>query len=99
MAITYVNVVKKNITEPLEKLLKEEFLLDVYWDRTYMARDSEYFNLKLLPDSLVTLISPGQTREYSVEIRHYLERGGDYGRQSHLEVSANIVERLKRLWR
>ena len=95
---TFENVVKDRIIDSLMALMKSELSIGVYFDLTFQNRSSRYFNLTLNSDELVSLLSSGQVRQYEIEIRYYVQIGGEYYKNTHFEEISKTVERFKRVF-
>ena len=93
MAITFSNTIYDDIMETLATLINDEFNIAVYYDE---HKPPQSFLLTPESDSLVTNLSSGIQREYSVQINYQLKTGGQYTKNNMKQVS-NIMERLKRL--
>ena len=96
MAINYSNAFKE-ILNTLAEIIKNETSLQVHFDTTYKGRNTQYFNILPISNSVVSRFSGGSTREYNVEIRYYLKKG-NYGKQSHIDFLTDIGERITRLF-
>tara|TARA_R100000664_G_scaffold13288_1_gene21269 strand:+ start:5999 stop:6421 length:423 start_codon:yes stop_codon:yes gene_type:complete len=93
MAITYSNTLYDDIMETLATLINGEFNVAVQYDE---HKPPQSFLLIPESDALVTNLSTGTQREYTVQINYQLKSGGQYNKNNMKQVS-NIMERLKRL--
>ena len=93
MAITFTNTIYDDIMESLATIINDEFAVSVYYDE---HRPPQSFLLTPISDELVTHLSNGMEREYTVEINYQLKTGGQYTKNNLKQVS-NVMERLKRL--
>jgi len=91
--ITYENVVFDRIIESLNTLLADEFSIPIRYDE---HKGNHSFLITPGEDSLIDLISGGQSRTYSILISYELTSGGEYTKNNVKQVS-EIAERVKRL--
>jgi|TARA_R100001530_G_scaffold121316_1_gene88736 hypothetical protein len=93
MAITYENVIYDRIITGLHTLIADEFSIPIYFDE---HESNQSFLITPGEDSLIELMSNGQTRNYAVNISYQLQSGGNYTKNSVKQVT-EIAERIKRL--
>jgi hypothetical protein len=93
MAITFSNTIYNDIIETLATLINDEFNIPVYYDE---HKPPQSFLLVPESDDLVTNLSTGTQREYTILVNYELKSGGQYTKNNMKQVS-NIMERLKRL--
>ena len=93
MAVTYENVLFDRVISSLHTLIADEFPIPVSFDE---HEGNQSFLITPVDDSLITLISKGQAREYIVNISYQLQSGGNYTKNSVKQVT-EIAERMKRL--
>ena len=93
MPIDFTNILFTKIIEPLTTLINAEFNIVVNYDE---HRGNSSFLITPQSDSLVTRLSYGTQREYSVEINYQVKFSGNYNKNSIKQVSG-VMERLKRL--
>lgn len=93
MAITFSNTIYNDIMETLATLINDEFNIAVYYDE---HKPPQSFLLTPESDELITNLSTGTHREYTIEINYQLKFGGQYTKNNMKQVS-NTMERLKRL--
>jgi len=93
MAITYENVIYDRVVDSLHNLIANEFSIPIYFDE---HEGNQSFLITPSDDTLITLISKGQSREYGLSISYQLESGGNYTKNSVKQVT-EIAERMKRL--
>ena len=92
MAISYINIIKTNVLDSIEKLLEDEFGgIPV----GYEAKGNECFILQPEEDTLVELLSSGQVRSYSVLIIYEMNKAGNM--ELNKDHMTNRAERVKRL--
>lgn len=96
MAINYQNAFKE-VMNTLAEIITTETKMPCYFDPDFKNRATQYFNIKPIDSSQVSMFSGGSTRQYSIEIRYYLYKG-NYGKHTHLDVLTNIGERITRLF-
>ena len=94
MAIAYTNIIKTNVLDSLEKILEDEFgAIPV----GYEAKGNECFILQSEEDTLIDLLSSGQSRSYSVLITYQMKKAGNMElNKDHLTGRAERVKRLIR---
>lgn len=93
MPIEFTNILFTKIIEPLTTLINAEFSVPVHYDE---HRGNSSFLITPQSDDLVTQLSYGTQREYSIEINYQVKFGGNYNKNSIKQVSG-VMERLKRL--
>ena len=93
MAITYENVIYDRVIDWLQTILADEFSIPVLFDE---HEGNQSFLITPVDDTLITLISKGQAREYIVNISYQLQSGGNYTKNSVKQVT-EIAERVKRI--
>ena len=93
MAITLTNIIHDKIMDSLATLINDEFNSPVYYDE---HRGNHSFLLTPTNDELITHLSDGIERQYTIEIEYQLKIGGQYNKNDFKQVS-NIMERFKRL--
>jgi|8_EtaG_2_1085327.scaffolds.fasta_scaffold14165_3 uncharacterized membrane protein len=99
MAITYTNHLDVDILSPLKELLNGEFTQSVSFDPEYVARSTNWFNLRPIADNTLEDLASGHIREYEVLVQYYRIMSGQSSKDTHIDVISNIIERLKRLIR
>ena len=92
MAVSYTNIIKTNVLDSVEKLLEDEFGgIPV----GYEAKGNECFILEPGEDTLIELLSAGQSRSYTVLIIYQMKKAGDMElNKNHLTGRAERVKRL-----
>jgi hypothetical protein len=95
--ITFVDSLKENVLDPLEKLLREEFSLPIHYDRDFAIRGSSWFNLLPLSDNLLDRRASGEIRDFSITIQYIRAASGEFQRHTHINTISPTLERLKRL--
>lgn len=93
MPTDYTNIIFSKVIESLATIINGEFSIPINYDE---HKGNQSFLLTPISDSLVTLTSTGQQREYSIEISYQLKSGGQYTKNNLKQVS-NVLERLKRV--
>ena len=93
MAITFTNTIYDDIMDSLATIINDEFSVPVYYDE---HKPPQSFLLIPISDELITHLSSGMEREYSIQINYQLKFGGQYTKNNLKQVS-NTMERLKRL--
>ena len=93
MAITFENTIYDDIMETLAKLINDEFSVPVYYDE---HKGNQSFLLAPESDTLVTNLSSGVQREYTINITCQLKIGGQYNK-NNMKTITQVLERLKRL--
>jgi hypothetical protein len=99
MAITFTNNLKTNVLDPLQALLVAEFAQPVYFDREFIERGTNWFNLRVVSDALEEDMASGHTRSYTVVIQYYRMVSGEFKKDTHIDAVSAVTERLKRLIR
>lgn len=95
MAITYTNVLKTNVLDSLNTILKGEFpQIPIYYDDN---KGSYSFYIVPESDDLDEVIAGGNSRIYGVSIIYQIIKGGEYKKDTHLDQISAIAERLKQL--
>jgi len=92
VAVSYTNIIKTNVLDSVEKLLEDEFGgIPV----GYEAKGNECFILEPGEDTLIELLSAGQSRSYTVLIIYQMKKAGDMElNKNHLTGRAERVKRL-----
>jgi hypothetical protein len=93
MAINFSNTIYDEIMETRATLINDEFSVGVFYDK---HSPPQSFLLTPESDELVTNLSNGTQREYSVEVSYQLKIGGQYNKNNMKQVT-QVLERLKRL--
>jgi len=89
--ISYTNIIKTHVLDSLEKILEDEFNIPV----GYEAKGNECFILQPEEDVLVSLLSSGQSRSYSVLITYEMKKAGNMElNKDHLTARAERVKKL-----
>ena len=96
MAINYNNAFKE-VLDALKEILHNETKMRVYFDKDYEARATQYFNLTPVSSNVVSRFSGGSTREYTVSMRYYLQKG-NYDKHTHIDYITDTGERITRLF-
>ena len=95
--ITFVDTLKENVLDPLEKLIREEYELPIHYDRDFTIRGSTWFNLLLISDVLMDRRASGEIRDFTITIQNIRAASGDFQRHTHINTVTPTIERLKRL--
>jgi len=93
MAITFTNTYHDKIIDTLSTVLANEFSVPTFLDE---HRGNHSFLITPESDSLVTQMSGGTQREFTIQIEYKLKKGGQYNKNDFKQTT-NIMERLKRL--
>ena len=88
---SYANVVYENVIESLQDIIRKEFNIPVIDEH----RGNQYFIIDPQGDTLIQMISSGQSRDYEVDIIYTLMRGGGF--KSVKTQLTSTAEHLKRL--
>jgi len=88
---SYANVIYENVVESLQDLIKNEFEIPVFDEH----RGNQSFVLEPIEDTLIEMISSGQSRNYEVDIIYTLMKGGGF-RAVKTQLTST-AEHLKRL--
>ena len=95
--ITFVDTIKENVLDPLEKLIREEYELPIHYDRDFDIRGSNWFNLLPVSDVLIDRRSVSEIRDFTITIQYIRGVSGDFQRHTHINSITPTIERLKRL--
>ena len=93
MAIDFTNTIHSKIIDSLTAIINWEFNIPIYYDE---HKGNQSWLLTPESDELVTHLSSGIERAYSVNIQYEMKSGGNYHKNDFKQIS-NIMERLKRL--
>tara|TARA_R110002020_G_scaffold117911_3_gene269472 strand:+ start:5174 stop:5596 length:423 start_codon:yes stop_codon:yes gene_type:complete len=93
MPTDFTNIIFDKIIDNLSTLINGEFNVPVYYNE---HKGNQSFLVTPESDSLVTKLSTGAQREYTVLISYELKSGGEYTKNNLKQVS-NTMERLKKL--
>ena len=88
---SYANVVYENVIESLQDIIRKEFNIPVIDEH----RGNQSFIIDPQGDTLIQMISSGQSRDYEVDIIYTLMRGGGF--KSVKTQLTSTAEHLKRL--
>ena len=88
---SYANVVYENVIESLQDLIRKEFKIPVIDEH----RGNQSFTIDLQNDTLIQMLSSGQSRDYEVDIVYTLMRGGGF--KNVKTQLTSTAEHLKRL--
>ena len=88
---SYANVVYENVIESLQDLIRKEFKIPVINEH----RGNQSFTIDLQNDTLIQMLSSGQSRDYEVDIVYTLMRGGGF--KNVKTQLTSTAEHLKRL--
>ena len=88
---SYANVVYENVIESLQDLIRKEFKIPVIDEH----RGNQSFTIDLQGDTLIQMLSSGQSRDYEVDIVYTLMRGGGF--KNVKTQLTSTAEHLKRL--
>jgi len=88
---SYANVVYENVIESLQDLIRKEFKIPVINEH----RGNQSFTIDLQGDTLIQMLSSGQSRDYEVDIVYTLMRGGGF--KNVKTQLTSTAEHLKRL--
>tara|TARA_B100000959_G_C14969691_1_gene619183 strand:- start:2182 stop:2619 length:438 start_codon:yes stop_codon:yes gene_type:complete len=95
--ITFVDTLKENVLDPLEKLIREEYSLAIHYDRDFTIRGTSWFNLLPISDVLIDRRSGSEIRDFTITIQYIRATSGDFQRNTHINTVTPTIERLKRL--
>ena len=93
MPISFTNTIHNKIMESLATIINDEYTIPVYYDS---HKGNHSWLITPEADELVTHLSSGIERLYTISIQYQLKIGGEYHKNDFKQVS-NIMERLKRL--
>jgi hypothetical protein len=101
VTITYTNVAKTNILDPLQLLVFTEFKptpveMSESFDSSLMTR-GEYIRYWLLDSGEVEKHSDGETRDYEVEMVYYFDVTRHEYKKAFDDVYSDRMEHLKQL--
>lgn len=98
MATQYTSVLRSNVLDPLEKLIKNELgKVPIYYDNEFQHRANFFIRVIPTQDELDEPTTEDQIREYSVVLRIYRRTPGPYNKEKNLTQLINYIDRLKRL--
>ena len=98
VATQYTAVIKDNVIDPLESLIKGEFdRLPVFYDIDFKNRGNFFLRFIPVQDELDQPTTEDQIRLYGVLLRLYRRTPGIYSRRNNLEQLMNYSDRIKRL--
>ena len=98
MAITFTNIVKDKILEPIRTFIRTEFqgMADVYIGEAYEKRGNISIRLECLNQSLADEGAHGFENQYTVQITYYL-LGSNFATKKVMDKVYNDVSRLEQL--
>ncbi|MBC8556083.1 MAG: hypothetical protein H8D23_41240 [Candidatus Brocadiales bacterium] len=95
--ITYTNIVKTKVLDPLKDLLLDEFpQVNVSYEQDVEGGFPSLLVIRPTAEKLIRYTSAGQERNYSISVS-YFERFGGNRPKNRLEKITETAERLKRL--
>jgi|15BtaG_2_1085339.scaffolds.fasta_scaffold00773_5 hypothetical protein len=95
MAISYTNILKANVLDSLNTIIKGEFpQIPIYYDENKGAHS---LLIQPVSDDLDVVIANGNSRVYGVIITYQLLKGGEYKKDTHVDQLSAIAEHLKKL--
>lgn len=98
MATRYTSVLRSNVLDPLEKLIKNELSgVSVYYDNEFKYRGNFFIRVIPTVDELDEPTTEDQIREYSVVLRIYRRTPGPFTKEKNLTRLINSIDRIKRL--
>ena len=98
MAITFTEVFRSNVLDPLIKLLNSEFnKLPVYHDIDFKPRGSFFIRIIPTSDSLEEPTVNDQSRNYNVLVKLYRRTPGPMTKRNNYTQLVNYVDRIKRM--
>tara|TARA_Y100001938_G_C7935898_1_gene351748 strand:+ start:227 stop:646 length:420 start_codon:yes stop_codon:yes gene_type:complete len=93
VAITFENIFYERIITSVEKLIANEFKIQIYYDE---HQGNQSFLITPISDELDELTANGQSRNYSINISYQLNATENYNK-NHIKQVSLIAERMKRL--
>jgi len=93
MPIDFTNTIHNKIMESLATLINAEFNTPIYYDE---HKGNHSFLLIPINDVLISHLSDGIERQYTIEVNYQIKTGGQYTKNDFKQVS-NIMERFKTL--
>tara|TARA_R110000744_G_scaffold34839_1_gene80949 strand:- start:3725 stop:4153 length:429 start_codon:yes stop_codon:yes gene_type:complete len=93
MPIVFENIIHGRIMNGLETLINNEFNIPIFYDE---HKGNQSFLLIPTNDSMTEYGQNFETRQYNLEINYQLKIGGQYTKNTMLQIS-NVSERLKKL--
>ena len=98
MAITFENIIKNKILEPIRSFIRTEFggMADVYIGETYEKKGNISIRLECLNQTLTDQGAYGFQNEYQVQITYYL-LGSNFATKKVMDKVYNDVSRLEQL--
>ena len=98
MATQYTSVLRANVIEPLESLIKGEFnKLPVYYDKDFQNRGNFFLRMIPVQDELDQPTTEDQIRVYGILLRLYRRTPGIFSKRNNFEQLMNYADRIKRL--
>lgn len=98
VATQYTSVLRVNVIEPLESLIKGEFdKIPVYYDKDFKNRGNFFLRVIPVQDELDQPTTEDQIRVYGILLRLYRRTPGVFSRRNNLEQLMNYADRIKRL--
>ena len=98
MATQYTSVLRANVIEPLESLIKGEFnKLPVYYDNDFQNRGNFFLRMIPVQDELDQPTTEDQIRVYGILLRLYRRTPGIFSKRNNFEQLMNYADRIKRL--
>ena len=98
MAITFTNIVKDKVLEPIRTFIRTEFqnMADVYIGEAYEKRGNLSIRLECLEQTLSDEGAHGFENQYLVDITYYLV-GSNFASKKVMDKVYNDVSRLEQL--
>lgn len=98
MATPFTSVLKANVIDPLEALLKAEFKgIPVHHDPEFRRRGNFFIRLIPFADELEVQTTEDQLRNYAILLRMYRLTKGRFNKSNNFEQLINFSDRIKRL--
>jgi len=98
VATTFTSVLKTNIINPLEDLIKTEFSkLPIFYDINFKHRGNYFIRVIPVQDELDVPTTEDQLRQYGIVLRLYRLIPGRFTKEQKLTQLIDRVDRIKRL--
>ena len=98
MASVYTSVLKDNVLDPFESLLKSEFgKIPIHYDLEFKHRGNFFIRVIPTQDLLDEFTTEDQIRTYGLLLRVYRRTPGPYSKEQSLTQLINYIDRIKRL--
>ena len=98
MASVYTSVLKDNVLDPFESLLKSEFgKIPIHYDQDFKHRGNFFIRVIPVQDLLDKPTTEDQLRTYGLLLRVYRRTPGPYNKERSLTQLINYIDRIKRL--